>query len=77
MTRTEQFLKTTEIKVRGGAIHWITLAVLIRNRVARIDEMLRPVPGYAGYGEEFEKVLRDERAALLTRLEAYRAEFAA
>jgi hypothetical protein len=59
-------------KVDAGIIHWGTLASLLRNRIMRLDEMIRPLAGYAPVCCHAECVA--ERAALIERLIALRTE---
>lgn len=64
--------KVTASAVASGTVHWTVLSQALRNRITRIDEMIRPVPGFAqiiGHDE-----LVKERERRVQQIEALKAE---
>lgn len=73
-TFTESFSKTQEL-VEAGRIHWGALTALVRDRIMRLNETIRDVPGLAPvYGKDRFIAERNEMIALLGAL---RAKYAA
>jgi hypothetical protein len=72
MTKFETTYATAVVKVEAGILHWGMLASLLRERIMRCDEMLRPLPTFAPIVSHNQ--IAAERAELVNRLVALRNE---
>jgi len=71
MMTTDQHIARAQKKVEAGVIKWTAVASLLRNRIMRLEEMIRPLPGYAQHAGHADYVA--EKTRRIDELKALKA----